>query len=204
MIPLDSATQTAQANPIQVPRDFLEIRARDRSTGNPVHDFIWSGHEDITHSVLDPLTGTEKSNTWFGAGHLVGVGAVTRVSNLTISRVTIRMSEISDRVNDLIRAYDPKYGTVILYRSFLDPDTMNFVSAGRTRFLGQIDNIEFTDPEEGGVGGVQVTCKNNMQDLTRANPATRSDAYQRLRNENDTFRKYVASIGQREFFWGKK
>lgn len=203
MITLDSSTQSALSSTRQVPRDFLEIKARDRSNGAIITDFLWSGIEEVEQAVIDPFTGQEKSEIWFGAGHMVGIGTIARVSNLTITRTVIRLSEISDRVNDLIRGYDPKYGSVVLYRSFIDPETGKFVAAGRPRFVGQIDNIEITDPEEGGVGGVEVTCKSKLQDLTRSNPAKRSDSYQRLRNENDTFRKYVASIGQREFTWGR-
>ena len=202
---VDAATSDALSATTQVPRDFMEIRARDRSSGAVVTDYMWSGGADVSAAILDPFTGSERTQIWRGVGHLVGVGPVARVSNLTITRTIIRLSEVSQRVNDLIRAYDPKYGTVILYRAFISPETRKFVSAGRARFVGQIDNIIFTDPAEGGTGGVEVTCKSRMQDLTRGNPATRSDPYQRLRGDpDDTFRKFVAAIGQREFRWGEK
>ena len=201
---VDSATSDALSATLQVPRDFLELRARNRSSGAAITDFMWSGGTDVSAAILDPFTGSERTQLWHGVGHLVGVGPVMRVSNLTITRTIIRLSEVSQRVNDLIRAYDPKYGTVILYRAFISPETRKFVSPGRARFVGQIDNIVFTDPAEGDTGGVEVTCKSRMQDLTRGNPATRSDSYQRLRKSNDTFRKFVAAIGQRKFSWGEK
>lgn len=202
MIPLDSATQAAQAAPQQVPRDFMETRARNRNTGAELIDYMWSGIEDIEATVLDPLTGSEKTRTWYGGGNLVAISAVPRVANLTISRVTIRFSGLSDRVNDLIRVYDPKYGTVILYRGFLDPQTRQFVAAARPRFVGQIDSIQFTENENSA--DVEVTIKNRLQDLTRTSAATKSDPYQRRRSASDTFHKYTVAIGQREYFWGKK
>ena len=117
------------------------------------------------------------------------------------------MSEVSDRVARLLREYDPKYSTVILYRSFFNPVEYDFAGPGTPRFVGTVSNIVITDPDEddGGSGGsVRLTCKNFISDLDRSSPATRSDAWQRKRNSDDTFRKYAATIGTREFFWGRR
>ena len=44
-----------------VPRDFMEIRARRRDTGAEVIDYLWSGVENVEHTVRDPLTGNLKN-----------------------------------------------------------------------------------------------------------------------------------------------
>lgn len=202
MIPLDTATQQAQAKSVQWPRDFLELRVRDNDD-NPVSDFMWSGVEDVPASVIDPFNGDQREYTWMGTGAFVQMGPISRTVGLTISTVTISLSAVADRVNDLIRSYNIKYGTVIVYRGFIDSVTGNFVAPARCRFIGEVSHIEFTD-SEGGEGGVDLICKNIVQDATRTNPATRSDAYQRVRNSDDTFRKYTVAMAKREIFWGKK
>lgn len=203
MISVDANTLAALRTGKLIPRDFLEVRARNRTDNSEVKEFLWSGVETISQSVVDPLTGATRTETWRGAGHTVSVGVVSRVSNLTITRLNIKLSNVSDRVNDLIRLYDPKYSTVMLFRSFIDPENRTFIAAGRCRFLGAIDFVKFTRPEENSQGEVEVTCKSYIQDLVRSSPAKRSDAFQRVRNSNDTFRKYAATISQREFLWGR-
>ena len=204
MIPLTVANQQAQTKPTTIPRDFIEIRARSKTDNSAVTEYLWSGVENITHTAKDPFTGTTASRTWQGAGNLIAVSAVTRVSNLTIQRVTINMSSISTRVNDLMRAYHVKYSTVILYRGFIDPTTGLFADAAFPRFVGQVDNVEIKDGAEGEESITTMTVKSNLQDLKRSNPATRSDAWQRKRLSTDSFRKYCAWIGDRQFNWGRE
>ncbi len=202
MIQLTTSEQATLSAPILRPRDFIEIRARNISDNSPAHYYIWSGVEAISHRVIDPFTGRNNARTWLGAGQLVGVGAVARVSDLTISRTTIRLSNVSSHVNNLIRGHNVKYTTVIFYRSFLGGDAVN-PDPARCRFSGIVDTIEFTDEPDGLDGSVDIVCKSSIQDLTRTNPATRSYEYQKARAGDDGFfRYYAASMGSRKLDWG--
>lgn len=203
MISLDSATQLAQAAPNQIIRDFLEIRVKD-DDGNVINDFIWSGAESITATVLDPLSGQERSETWIGAGNLVSVGPIIRSIGLTITTLNIELSGVSSRIRDLEETYITKFGTIIVYRGYLNVDTAKAVGPARCRFLGKIASIEHNISGTGGESTVNVICNNSINDLTRSSPATRSDALQLKRNSLDSFRKYVVAMAKREIFWGRK
>ena len=211
MIALDAATRQALENPRIVPRDLMEIRARRRSDNLEIRNYMWSGNLRVTISVIDPFTNSQKSAEWHGLGDMVSASAVPRVSDLTVSRVTIQFSGISERVDTFFRTHSIKFSPIILYRTLLDPDTNQFVAPGLARFAGVVDSVQETVPpvniSDAGAasgGGVELVCKNQYQDLTRSNPAVRSDAYQRRRLANDTFRASVSTIADRDFFWGRR
>lgn len=202
MIPLDSKTQLAQSSSKQYIRDFLEIRVKDLE-GNPVSDYLWSGAENVTASVVDPLNGDTRTKTWIGAGNLVGLGPIIRSEGLTISTLSIELSGVSDRIRDLENAHIVKYGTVIIYRGYIEPNTGKEVAAARPRFLGKIASIEHAIGGEGSQSIVEVTCNNSINDLTRSNSTTRSNALQTKRSGGDTFHKFTVAIAKRELFWGR-
>lgn len=203
MITITSSLANALENNSLVPRDFMTVSARNRSDNSTVKEHLWSGVEDIQVNVLNPFTNSTEARTFVGAGHMVGIGPVPRVGNLTVNTVTIQLSQVASDTDRLIRTYDPKYSVVELFRGWFDPDSKSLVDVARPRFVGFIDEIEVTTPKENEQGVVEVTCKSFTQELTRASAATRSDSYQRLRDANDTFRKYCATVGNREFRWGQ-
>lgn len=186
-----------------VARDFLWIVARDRVTGNPVPDGMWSDVGTIMAPVINPDTGGAVSRSFTGAGTLVSISDIPLVSNITVQNVTITMSQVSDHVNDLVRAYDCKQARVEIFRGLFDPDTRNLVSPAPPRFVGFIDNIKITTPAEGDEGSVILSCASHTQEMTRSNPDTRSDASQKLRNHNDDFYADTTVVGEWEHFWGK-
>ena len=211
MITLDAATQGALVQSRIVPRDLMEIRARRRADNVEIRDYLWSGNLRVTIPVIDPFTNSQKSVEWWGVSHMVSASAVPRVSDLSVTRVNIQLSGISDRVNDYFRTHTIKFSTIIMYRIMLDPDTHQFVAPGRARFAGVVDSVEEVVPAvpdgraSSATGrGIELVCKNQYQDLTRANPAVRSDAYQRERNPTDTFRETVSVVTDRDFFWGRR
>ncbi|MDR7032929.1 hypothetical protein [Mesorhizobium sp. BE184] len=187
-----------------VARDFLWIVARDRDTGAPVTDGMWSDVGTITASVIDPDTGMESSRTWQGSGTLVAISDIPLVSNLTVQNVTIQLSQVDDRVAELVRLYDCKQARVEIYRGLFDPETRLMTAPAVCRFVGFVDQIEISTPKEGDEGAVTMTCASHTQEMTRANPDTRSDASQRKRNPVDTFYADTATVSDWEVFWGSQ
>jgi hypothetical protein len=199
-----SAENTAALQQRQlVARDFIWFVVKDRTTGDAVYDGEWSDVGAITCDVVDPETGGTSTRQFFGSGTLISVSDIQLVSNITVQTVTVTLSQVADRVNDLVRTYECKQGQVQIFRGLFDPNTRTLVAPAAPRFVGFIDHIEITTPKEGDQGAVSLTCTSHTQEMTRANPDTRSDASQRLRSATDNFYQDVAVVGTWQLFWGK-
>lgn len=186
-----------------VARDFLWLQVRDRITGDPVFDGYWSDVGAVTCNVIDPETGGSTSRTFFGAGGLISISDIPLVSNLTVQNITITLSQVADRVNDLVRTYDCKQGRVDVFRGLFNPQTRVMVAPAEPRFVGFIDELPIKTPKEGEDGSIELSCTSHTQEITRANPDTRSDSSQRLRSATDNFYQDVAVVGSWQMFWGK-
>ena len=184
-------------------RDFIWFVVKDLETGVPVTDGYWSDVGTISAGVIDPDTGSVATRTFYGAGGLISISDVPLVSNLTVQHVTVTLSQVSERINDLVRGYECKQGKVQIFRGLFDPATRNQVAPAIPRFAGTIDEAPITTPKEGAAGDVTRTCTGNTQELTRSNPDTRSDASQKLRDAADDFLRHTATVADWQLFWGK-
>ncbi len=184
-------------------RDFIWFQVKDRSSGDPVYDGYWSGVGTIVAAVIDPNTGGSTDRQFFGVGGLISTSAIPLVSNLTVQNVTVTLSQVADRVNDLVRAHECKQGIVQIFRGLFDPETRQLVAPAAPRFVGFIDDIQIKTPEEGGEGSVVITCNSHTQELTRTNTETRSDASQQARAPGDDFYADTTVVGGWQFFWGR-
>lgn len=186
-----------------ISRDFIWFSVRNRSTGAAVTDGYWSDVGTISAQVINPDSGTIDTRTFYGAGSLISISDIPLISTITVQNINITLSQVADRVNDLVRTYDCKQGRVEIYRGLFDPDTRAMVAPATPRFVGTIDEAPVKTPREGEQGSVTLTCTSNTQELTRSNPDTRSDASQRLRSATDDFYKDVATVGTWQQFWGR-
>ncbi len=199
---LDPAIQTMMEQRALVARDYVWITARDRESGAPVTDGMWSDYGAINSPVTNPFTGLTSYRPFYGTGTLVEVTAIPLVTGLSVQPVSIKMSQVNDRVEQLVRLYDPQQGRIEIYRGIFDPETRILVAPAFARFVGFIDKITIVTPEEGGLGHVEFECKSHTQELTRSNPDTRSDESQKQRLATDTFYKDSSVAGEWEIFWG--
>jgi hypothetical protein len=187
-----------------MPRDFIWFVVRDLVSGAPVTDGYWSDVGEITAQYIDPDTGGVGSRTWAGAGSLIQISDIPLVSSITVQNITVTLSQVADRVNNLVRGYDCKQGRVEVYRGLFDPESRTMVAPAEPRFVGTIDEAPITTPRENEDGDVTLTCTSNTLELTRTNPDTRSDASQRLRNAGDDFFIDTAVVGNWQQFWGRE
>ena len=185
-----------------VARDFLTIVARTRDTGAPVEDNMWSDVGNVTASVVNPDTGLEDSRDFYGSGTLVAISDIPLVANLSVQNATIQMSQVNDRVEQLVRDYDCQQARVEIFRGLFNPDTRQMVAPAECRFVGFNDTVEITTPSENEEGGVTLTCASHTQEMTRSNPDTRSHESQKLRSATDTFYEDSSTAGEWEIFWG--
>lgn len=184
-------------------RDFITFYARNRDTNAEIMDTYWSDLGAFTAEIIDPVTGLTVSRSFEGGGQMLQISAVPVVVGLVVQNVTIQMSQVEGRVQDLIRTYDAKQARVELHRGMLNPISGLLVSPAVPRFSGFIDEVTVNTPKEGEEGSVEIVCVSHTQEMTRSNSATRSDADQRLRSSTDGFFRHVATIGEQTIFWGQ-
>lgn len=185
-------------------RDFLWFVVRDRLDNSPVTDGYWSGVGTKTATVINPDTGNAEQRTWFGAGALIQINDIPRVSNISVQNAVIVLSQVATRTNQLVRTYDCRRGKVQIFRGIYDPLTGQLVAPALARFAGFIDRIEIKTPEEGSEGGVTITCASHTQEMTRSNPDTRADASQKLRDPTDNFFQDAGVVGEWTQYWGNE
>lgn len=200
---LSPAVQAALDAGTLVPRDFLWITVRDRSTGAPFSYGAWSDLGSIAAPVIDPSTGAEITRSYRGIGAIHDIGAVPLVSGLTVQTVEITLNHIDADMALLLRGYDMRRAPIELHRGFLDPDSFRLVSAAVPRFSGFVDEAPVSTPPEGEEGQITLTCASHTQDLTRASTAKRSDADQRRRSATDGFFRHAATVGSWKITWGQ-
>jgi len=187
-----------------VARDFVWFTVRDRSDGSPHSEGYWSDVGTVDAEVHDPVLGSDVVRTFTGSGSLIAISAVPLVSNLSSRPVTVRLSQVLDRIEALVRDYDPAHGSIQVYRGLFDPTTRALVAPAQPRFVGRINGAPITTPADGGEGAVEIECRSLASELSRFNPARRSDADQRRRSATDDFFADAETIGQLQIFWGVK
>lgn len=196
------ANQAALAARRLLPRDFLWIVARDRTTGDPVSVGFWSDLGTVTALVKDPDTGAAVLRSWYGAGSLIQVSDIPAVSHVTVQTITIVMSQLDEQVEQAIRLYDVKQARVEIFTGLLDPDTRLLVDPAEPRFVGFVDQVEIRTGAENEDGAVTLTCTSHTQELMRANPATRSHEDQKTRDATDDFFVDAAVVSDWDHYWG--
>lgn len=196
------ANQAALAARALLPRDFLWIVARDRSTGDPASVGFWSDLGSVSALVVDPDTGEPVLRSWYGAGGLIQISDIPAVSQVTVQTVTIRMSQLDEQVAQVVRLYDIKQARAEIFTGLLDPDTRKLVDPAEPRFVGFVDHVEIKTGAEGEEGGVTITCTSHTQELMRSNPATRSHEDQKTRDPSDDFFRDAAVCGDWDHYWG--
>lgn len=163
---------------------------------------FWTEHDTETGTVPNPWTGTPSSYPFVGAGAVLSVGETPRTSDLSIRRKSITMSAVHETVLDMWTAHDMRLAQVAVYQALFDPETRSMVSA-LLEFVGELNGAPKEVPAAGGEGGIRFDIVSDTRQLTRTNPAKRSDAHQRTRN-NDGFHKYIGVAGDWQIPWGQE
>ncbi|HCV72117.1 MAG TPA: hypothetical protein DHE23_12815 [Agrobacterium sp.] len=154
--------------------------------------------------MVHPDTGLPVTREWYGSGTLVKIDDIPLVANLSVQNVNIRLSQVSEHVQTLVRLYDCKQARVEIFRGLFDPDSRQMVAPAECRFVGFVDTITITTPSENEEGSVTMVCASHTQEMTRSNPATRSHATQVLRQAGDAFYQDADTSSEWEFFWGSE
>lgn len=201
---LDPATAAALESGRIVPRDFLWLVPRDRDTGAARPMGFWSDLGGVEAIVIDPVTDLPIAREYSGAGDLISVGAVPLATGFAVQTVPITLSQITPGAAMAVRGYDLRRALVELHRGYLDPDSGLLVAPAQCWFTGEIDAAPITTPAEGEEGAITLTAVSHAQELSRTNPAKRSDADQRQRSPGDGFYRHAATVGSWTITWGQE
>lgn len=182
-------------------RDFVWFTVRDRSTGSPYSEGYWSDIGTVAVQVDSPSAGVV-TRTFQGAADLISIDAVASTTTLVVQQTQMRLSQVSPRINQLIRDYDPKFGRVEVFRAELDPVTRQPTGPAECILNAIINDLEVDTPAEGGDGAVVLTLVTATQEITRRGASTRSDADQRRRSPTDNFFQDAGTAGLLDIFWG--
>lgn len=200
---LSSENAAALASGALIKRDFLYIVARDRSSLGPEPYGFWSDIGDISALVINPDTGISISRNFYGAGRLISISDIHRVSSVTVQTIKIRMSQIDPLVEQMVRDSDLKQARVEVFVGLFNRATWALVAPAANRFVGFVDYVEVKTPPENEMGYVDLTCTTHTQEMTRYNPDTRSHESQRLRSSTDNFYQDTTMVGEWLLKWGK-
>lgn len=206
---VDSDTLAALQSRILVPRDFIWLTAKDRSTGDPETAGFWNDVGSITASVVDGETGGAVSRVFKGSGNLIAMDDLPLTSDISIRNFTATLSQVSADVAQMVRGYDLKGAPTQIHRGLLDPVTRLLVAPALPRFVGYVDSLVINTPPAAldgtpQFGSIVLTLASHTRELTRFNTDKRSDASQQLRQSGDRFFQYADTMGKRPIFWGVK
>jgi hypothetical protein len=186
-----------------VPRQFVWITAKDRTTGDAVSMGFWNGLDSVTLNVIDGQTGNEVSRTYIGGGTLLSIGSIPLAIGLDVRSFSVVLSQINPDVADAVRDNDPRLAPIEIHRGLLDTTSRLLIAAPRLHSRGKVDTVQFQTPKPGSEGGITLSCTSISSELTRVNPAKRSDEHSKLRS-GDRFYRYAGVAGSWNFWWGEQ
>lgn len=159
--------------------------------------------EDVTLNIVDGETGSTVSRAYFGDNApIVSIDPMPLKIGLEVDTTEIVLGQLHPAVLDMVRGHDIRGAQVQVHRAYLSRVSMLPVAAPRIRRLGQVNGAPIETPAPGGFGSVTLQVVSHTRELTRTNPAKRSDEQQRLR-DGDRFRRYSGTAGKWEIWWGE-
>jgi len=185
-------------------RYFLWLTAFDRSTGVEEGDGMWTGDGSTDADIYNPDIAANETRTFKGIGRAMAVATISKVADMTIQKATIDLSAATPEVNDLIRAYDLRFGRCEVYRGLVHPDSGEMVAPAEPRFLGFVTEAPVVLPAEGGEGSAKIVAVSQSHEFTRSNPVRRSEESQQRRLSSDTFYRRANAAAVVRVFWGRK
>lgn len=197
----DIAAMSAQE---LVPRQFMWITARLFDTDCLVSAGYWTDEGTYDFQVIDGNTREEVTRTYVGSGTLISVSAIPLVADLSIRKVTARLSPINEILAIQLRGYDLRNAPVEIHRGFLNPFTRELLAPAKPQFVGTCDAARIVTPEESETaeGYAELDLVSIARELTRASAEKRSHESQLRRDPTDDFFKDAEIAGSWEQFWG--
>jgi hypothetical protein len=170
-----SALQGASVEP------FYAVEAQ--FTGGIVR--LWTGYGDRTI----------ESNTYTGAGSLLGISGLDEVADLSAKSITVTLSGIDQTVLSLALAEPYQRRKLRVLFGVVGN------SASVELFSGQMNTMTIED--SGETSTVTILVDSKLVELERASNRRYTSESQKSRHAGDTFFDYVAKLQDRQLVWGR-
>ncbi len=197
-----AALTAARASGI-VTRDLLTIFARNRSDNSITAFPFWVDLDTVTISVISGQDGTTVSRDFVGDGSILSIGDVPNVSDLTIRRVPVVLSQLHATVQSMFRTYTIHVAAAEIHRALFDTATRSLVATPYCHFVGRVNTSPLNTPAVSAEGGLAIEIVSDTRELTRTNPARRSDQTQQRRS-GDRMLRYATLTQNITLQWGEK
>lgn len=184
-----------------VPRNFIWVLAKNRATGVVEGRGFWDEPETVSTTVISGVDGSEVVRAFQG-GAIDKLDAIPLVVGLADRTIQVTLAANHAAVDDLVRTLDPRFASVEIYRGHYDPATMLLVAVPTPRFLGKVNGTPIRTAAAGGEGTVTLSIVSHTRELSRTNPAKKSDEAQRRRS-GDRFRRYNSVVSEIPVWWGE-
>lgn len=194
-----TALQSASEAGLRV-RDLVTFVVRTFDGASTASFSFWSDVDTVSIQVLKGDTGIAEYRDYVGDGSLLKVGEIKLSSDLTIQTVTVTLSQVHTTVQNMIRGYDCHQAKVEIHRVLFNPQTNAVVGAAVCHFVGKVNKAPLATPRSGEEGGIDVDCVTHIREMTRTNPAKKSDESQKRRS-GDRFRRHIG-VANVKIFWG--
>lgn len=200
---LSSAVLTALSLRTLQLRWFFSITAVDRSTGNKVSAFYWTGIGSLFASLIDGF-GIGALRTYLGTGTLITCSPIVLTNDLSVRTVVVTLSQTNDAIDTYVRGYDLRNAYVEIHLGIFNPLDNQLVDSILPMFAGKVDGATIKTPTPGQAGSIELSCVSATRELTRASTAVRSYEDQLKRDPADQFYIYSAAMASLILFWGEQ
>ena len=196
------AALTAARSAGIVPRQLVTIWARPNAGGDIEQFGFWDDLLPVELDVIGGRSGVLEARSYQADGALLKVEGLRQAIDLKVRPASVELNPLHPVVAMLFGAYRLRLAAIEIHRVPLDATTRLPVAAARCRYLGLVETASRKTPKAGGEAVLALSCVSDAIQLTRTNPAKRSDETQRLRS-GDRMMRYAEVVGEWEIVWGE-
>lgn len=148
--------------------------------------YVWTGYGDLTIG----------SKTYLGAGQLLNISSVSETTEMDAKGATLTMSGIPSSFLSLA-LQEPYQGRECRIYFGITSSPSDYVEV----FSGELDQMNIEEQADSAT--ISVTAENVLIKLERPVVRRFTNEDQKSRFPNDRGLEYVASLQDKEIFWGR-
>jgi len=146
---------------------------------------FWTGYGDRTIN----------SNTYLGAGNLIGISGLEEVNDLSAKNIKLTLSAVPQSLVSL--ALQEPYQRRVCKVYFGTTDTDEPIEV----FSGLMNTMSIEDGGDSSV--ITLTVESKLVRLDKASNWRYTEANHQSRHAGDTFFSYVADLQDKDILWGR-
>lgn len=183
-----------------VERNLVSLFVRSLNGVSTKTFCFWNDLDTVTIAVIDGTTGATVNRDFVGDGSILAMDRIPLTSDLTVRTVKVTLSPIHETVEDMARGYDIRGARVEIHRCLFNPQTGAVIGTALCHFVGKVNKAPFSTASVGDESSLPIDVVGHTRELTRTNPAKKSDETQRRRSD-DRLRRYTGTANVK-LWWG--